>query len=177
MRWAKTGIEWGGERKRILCNLTDEGGHRTYEVRRRCRALNPIFNPSKGLGGMQNLRHGGDLLRWNKYRVFKTNSEGSQTVRVLNYDDDAYRRMLYRGLILDREAVDDDGEPIERFGELTFPVDAAKDDDFLEELTKEFQVRKNGKWVWESDGMNDFGDAVKLAVIGRDVFARKFMKS
>lgn len=177
VRWAKTGIEWGGERKRILCNLTDEGGHRTYEVRRRCRALNPIFNPSKGLGGMQNLRHGGDLLRWNKYRVFKTNSEGSQTVRVLNYDDDAYRRMLYRGLILDREAVDDDGEPIERFGELTFPVDAAKDDDFLEELTKEFQVRKNGKWVWESDGMNDFGDAVKLAVIGRDVFARKFMKS
>ncbi len=176
VRWAKGGMVWEGQRKRVLCNLTDEGGHRTYEVRRRCRALAPIFNPSKGLGGMQNLRHGGDLLRWNKYRAFKTDKEGRQTVNVLNYDDDAYRRMLYRDLILDRNAVDDDGEPIERFGELMFPVDAAKDEDFLEELTKEFQVRKNGKWVWETDGMNDFGDAVKLAVIGRDVFARKFMK-
>ena len=174
--WVKEGIEFEGVNYPVRCNLTDEGGHRTYEVRKNCSKLSPIFNPSKGIGGMQVRQRGGDLLRWSKSRVFKTDKEGMRLVKVLHYDDDSYRRLLYRDLILDRNKLDEDGNEIERWGELSFPIDALKDDDFLEELTREFQVRKGGKWGWEHEPGNDFGDAVKMSVIGRDVWCRQGVK-
>lgn len=171
--WAKEGIEFEGKRYLVRCNLTDEGGHRTYEVRKNCSTLSPVFNPSKGIGGMQVRQRGGDLLRWTKSRVFKSDKEGMRLVKVLHYDDDSYRRVLYRDLILDRNKLDEDGNEIERWGELMFPIDGLKDDEFLLELCREFQVRKGGKWTWEHEAGNDFGDAVKMAVIGRDVWCRK----
>jgi len=171
--WGREGILFNGVRVPVRCNLTDEGGHRTYEVRKNCSKLAPVFNPSKGIGGMQVRQRGGDLLRWSKSRVFKTDKEGMRLVKVLHYDDDSYRRLLYRDLILDRDKVDEDGEKIERWGELMFPVDALREDDFLLELCREYQVRRAGKWAWDHEPGNDFGDAVKMSVIGRDVWCRK----
>lgn len=171
--WGREGIEFEGKRYPVRCNLTDEGGHRTYEVRRECSQLAPVFNPSKGIGGMQVRQRGGDLLRWSLARVFKTDREGLRKVKVLHYDDDSFRRLLYRDMILDREAVDEEGNVIERWGKLTFAAEALKDDDFLMELCREYQVRRGGRWAWENEAGNDFGDAVKMAVIGRQVWCRK----
>jgi hypothetical protein len=174
--WAKEGIETPEGKRLVRCNLTDEGGHRTFEVRQKVRMLAPIFNASKGLGGMQNNRNGGDLMGWRPARVFKRESEGSALIKVLHYDDDAFRRMFYRTMILDRNAVDEDGKPVERFGEFMLPVDAAKDDEFLAEFTRESLVRKNGKWCWEGEAGNDFGDCGKMAVIGRELWGRSLMR-
>jgi hypothetical protein len=174
--WARAGaMGVDGRKVAVRCNLTDEGGHRTFEVRQNCARLSPLFNPSKGLGGMQNQRNGGELLSWRPCRVFKKEEQGNQLVKVLHYDDDAYRRMLYRTFILDRDAVDENGEPLERFGELMLPVDAAADEDFLDGFCHEWQVRKNGRTSWESEPGNDIGDCVKMAIIGRDLWARRFM--
>ena len=97
-------------------------------------------------------------------------------VKVLHYDDDSYRRLLYRTLILDRDQVDEEGVEVEQFGKLTFPVDALRDDEFLLELCREYQIKKNAKWSWEHEPGNDFGDAVKMSVIGRDVWCRSAVR-
>ena len=176
LSWARAGIEHDGVKYSVRCNLTDEGGHRTYEVRKNCSKLAPIFNPSKGIGGMQVRQRGGDLLRWSKSRVFKTTQEGMRLVKVLHYDDDSYRRLLYRTLILDRDQVDEEGVEVEQFGKLSFPVDALRDDEFLLELCREYQIKKAGKWAWGHESGNDFGDAVKMSVIGRDVWCRSAVR-
>jgi hypothetical protein len=127
----------------------DEGGHRTREVRRLCLPLRPVFFPSKGRGGVQVV----NTLDWKKYTVDKG---GVEEVDVLTYDDDGFRRLLYRTRILD--AGKDPDVPW-----MSLPAEA--DPEFARELASEFLVWRGSKWGWETDGANDFGDGVKLGEV------------
>lgn len=147
--FAKKGVEFGGEQFMAKFCLVDEGGHRTREVRRLCLPMTPIFNPSKGLGGVQVRR----TLDWKDFEVDKG---GSETVKVLTYDDDGFRRLLYRVQILDA------GKDVDA-PSLHLPADM--DEQFCAELCHEYLVKKAGKWSYETDGANDFGDCVKMGNI------------
>lgn len=147
--FAKKGARWQGEQHMAKFCLVDEGGHRTREVRRLCLPMTPIFNPSKGLGGIQVRR----TLDWKDFEVDKG---GAESVKVLTYDDDGFRRLLYRVQILDAGKNSD--APW-----LKLPADA--DESFCNELCHEFLVKKQGRWKYETDGPNDFGDAVKMGNI------------
>lgn len=159
------GVEFEGKRYSAQVALVDEGGHRTWEVRQNCRRLYPKFHPSKGLGGVQT--QGKDTVHWRKFDLFKTSGDCPQKVKVLNYDDDAYRAFLYRTLILDREKDEE-----RTHGELMFFSDI--DEGTLLELCHEYQVKKLGRWGWETDGPNDFGDVVKMGLIGFSAFGHRF---
>lgn len=160
------GVKWGERVIQPKVALVDEGGHRTWEVRQNCRRLYPVFHPSKGLGGVQTI--GRDTVHWRNFDLYKTSGECPEKVKVLNYDDDAFRGFLYRTLILDRLKSDEESG----HGELLFPANVT--DDFLSELCHEYQVKKAGKWGWETDGANDFGDTVKMGLIGFSAFGHRF---
>ena len=147
--FAKKGATWKEKQYSARFCLVDEGGTRTREVRRRCLPMTPIFNPSKGVGGV-NVRR---TLEWKDYEVDKG---GTEKVNVLTYDDDGFRRLLYRVQILD--AGKDSDAPT-----LQLPKDA--DESFCQELCHEFLVKKQGRWRYDTDGPNDFGDAVKMGNI------------
>ena len=53
-----------------------------------------------------------------------------------------------------------------------FPANVTEE--LLEELCHEYQVKKAGKWGWETDGANDFGDCVKMGLIGFSAFGHRF---
>lgn len=153
LEFARAGVTWQeeGQERRLMAKLCpiDEGGHRTREVRRLCLGLRPLFFPTKGRGGVQ-VRN---TLEWRSYGVDK---EGLEEVDVLTYDDDGFRRLLYRSRILD--AGREEGAPTLQFPQETDP-------EFARELASEHLVKKGGRWQWETDGANDFGDAVKLAFV------------
>ena len=145
----KKGVRHDGRQHMAKFVLVDEGGHRTREVRRLCLPLRPVFFPSKGRGGVQVV----NTLDWKKYTVDKG---GVEEVDVLTYDDDGFRRLLYRTRILD--AGKDPDVPW-----MSLPAEA--DPEFARELASEFLVRRGSKWGWETDGANDFGDGVKLGEV------------
>jgi hypothetical protein len=151
--FGKRGAGWAGERLPAMFNLVDEGGHRTKEVRAYCAGLRPIFNPSKGRGGL-NI---GSATEWKPYKIDPHEAGDAETVDVLVYHDDIFKWMLYKQKILGNAKLSEED------GRLFFPQDT--DREFALEFTREHRVKKNGRWQWEGEGGNDFGDAVKMGYV------------
>lgn len=156
MERARDGVEWQG--KKFMCKfcLVDEGGHRTREIRRHVMGLRPWFFACKGLGGIQ-VR---TTLDW---KMFGVDKEGIEKVPVLVFDDDGFKRSLYREYIFESAKRERTGR---RFGgglTIHFPSDMERE--FVDELCAERLEKINGKWKWETHGPNDFGDALKMNLI------------
>ena len=135
--------------------LVDEGGTRTWEVRRRCSGLYPVFHPIKGTGGIQ-VTHS---LKWRDFGLYKDGGEDGEKVQALVYDDPGFKYLLYRTLILGRRRAAP-GDP-----KLYFPRAVAEG--FARELCSEHLEKVGGKWRWvvPSGAMNDYGDTVKEGLI------------
>ena len=165
MEAARDGLKF--EDKGYQANMcgVDEGGHRAREVRQNCLPLTPWFVPMKGLGGMQ-VR---SVIDWREHKVDPDAEEGRgvavEKVDCLTYDDDAFKRELYKDRILNgrkqRDALA--GRAI------WFPKDM--DDSFAREFTNNQLVKgenpRTGKigWYWRVRGPEDFADAVKQCLI------------
>jgi phage terminase large subunit GpA-like protein len=150
---AKEGVPWHGKGYLVQTGLVDEGGHRTREVRRNVVNLRPWFFACKGRGGVQ----ARSTIEWKDHGV---DHEGLEKVPVLHFDDDGFRRMLYREMIL--RGVNADGK------KLMLPVDAEME--FMRELCAEQLVMETDgagvkKWGWKRTGCNDYGDVVKMLLV------------
>jgi len=165
MERARDGVIYeGDERMANICGV-DEGGHRAREVRKNVLPLAPWFVPMKGLGGLQ-VR---SVLGWRSHQVDPdadaSRGQAVETVECLTFDDDGFKRELYRDRILSGKKQRDGlaGRSI------WFPIDM--DESFARELCAEQLVKgenpKTGKigWYWRVKGANDFGDAVKMCLI------------
>jgi len=157
MERARDGVEYRGKRYRCQFGLIDEGGHRTREVRRNVMPFRPWMFACKGLGGIQ-VRV---TLDW---RMFGVDREGIEKVPVLVFDDDCFKRELYRNYIFESARAEKRGR---RFGggkTVWFPADMSRE--FVEELCSErLEQQSNGRYKWEVVGANDFGDALKMNLI------------
>lgn len=162
---ARDGVKFdGADYQSNFCGV-DEGGHRAREVRKNVLPLAPWFVPMKGLGGMQVRK----VIDWRSHQVDPDLVPGMgqriDTVECLTFDDDAFKRELYRDRILSGRKLPDgiSGRNI------WFPTDM--DESFARELCAEQLVKgenpKTGKvgWYWKVKGANDFGDAVKMLLI------------
>ena len=161
--FAKAGVAMpDGTRSPARVVLVDEGGHRTMAVRSLCAPLKPVFNPTRGRGGLQVQQS----LQWRDYGVTKTKEMEKETgvdeqrIDVLVYDDDGFRWMLYNELILNKERNEKKDAGARK---LWFPE--GDHEDLLLELTREYRVKKGGRWVWVGEPGNDFGDCVKMGLI------------
>lgn len=165
MERARDGVIYNGEE--FMSNFcgVDEGGHRTREVRKNVLNMGPWFVPMKGLGGVQ-VR---TVIGWRSHQVDPdANPQGGvpiEHVECLTYDDDTFKRELYRDRILAGKAQRDAlaGRNI------YFPADM--DEAFARELCAEQLVKgenpRTGQigWYWKVKGANDFGDATKMCLI------------
>jgi hypothetical protein len=144
-----------GERKKCHICLVDEGGTRTWEVRRRCADLFPIFHPVKGAGGVQ-VTHS---LKWRDFGLYKDGGEYGPKVQALVYDDPGFKYLLYKQMILGRKRLARDA------GRLFFPRDLSED--YAGELASEHFEKTGGRWRWivPAGAANDFGDTVKMGLI------------
>lgn len=161
VEFAKKGVQVEeGKWKRCHVALVDEGGTRTWEVRRLCRALYPVFHPVKGRGGVQVMAS----LQWRDFGLYKDGGEDGEKVRALVYDDPGFKFWLYKKLILGRKKLPED------MGRLWFPRDLSED--YARELASEHleKVGKDWKWVMPPGGVNDFGDTVKMGLIAWSEF-------
>ena len=165
MERARDGVIYNGEARMANFCGVDEGGHRAREVRKNVLPLAPWFVAMKGLGGLQ-VR---SVLGWRSHQVDPDADPKAgvlvDTIECLTFDDDAFKRELYRDRILAGRKQQDalTGRNI------WFPADM--DESFARELCAEQLVKgenpKTGKvgWYWRVKGANDFGDAVKMCLI------------
>ena len=166
MERARDGVRFEGEDYMAHFCGVDEGGHRTREVRKNVLNLAPWFVPMKGLGGIQ-VR---TVIGWRTHQVDPdadpNGSVSVDTVECLTYDDDCFKRELYRDRILSGKKQRD---ALEGGRNIWFPVDM--DEAFARELCAEQLIKgenpRTGKvgWYWRVKGANDFGDAVKMCLI------------
>ena len=161
VEWMKKGVAFEGVFYPVQVNLTDEGGHRTWEVRQNCLKLYPVFNPSKGTGGIK----GGHSTVWREYYVDKDSGDAGEKVSVLRYADDGFKWFLYHRLILENAAVVNGDHD---HGRLSFPRDLRGEEAM--EFTREFLTERAGVATWNTPKGNDLADCVKLALIGWGVF-------
>ncbi|MGJ8677211.1 MAG: terminase gpA endonuclease subunit [Akkermansiaceae bacterium] len=159
MEIAKEGVHFGDKSFRADLVIIDEGGHRTREVRRNAKSFQPWVFPCKGLGGVQ-VRTTLDI------KEFGIDKEGLEKVNVVVFDDDAFKRALYRQYIFDSAKREKIGKKLgSDEPSMFFPNELDKE--FVAEFCAERFVRgDNGKWSWEVKGNNDFGDAAKMCIIG-----------
>ena len=166
MERARDGVRFEGEDYMAHFCGVDEGGHRTREVRKNVFNLAPWFVPMKGLGGIQ-VR---TVIGWRTHQVDPDADPNGNisvdTVECLTYDDDCFKRELYRDRILSGKKQRD---ALEGGRNIWFPVDM--DEAFARELCAEQLIKgenpRTGKvgWYWRVKGANDFGDAVKMCLI------------
>lgn len=156
VEFARRGVQVeDGRWKPCHIALVDEGGTRTWEVRRLCSDLYPVFHPVKGQGGVQ-VTHS---LKWRDFGLFKDGGEYGPKVQALVYDDPGFKYLLYRQLILGRKRVAEDA------ARLWFPRDVTEE--YARELASEHFEKSGGKWRWvvPAGAANDFGDTVKMGLI------------
>lgn len=154
---ARDGVEWGGKRYRSTMCLVDEGGHRTREVRRNVLELKPWMFASKGV----RLTAGRGTLEW---RMFSVDKDGAETLPVLCYDDDGFKRALYRDSIAAAAKRKAHGKAMrEGDREVWFPENLT--DELVNELVSERLEKTDAGWKWVTKGPNDFGDALKMGLI------------
>lgn len=149
--------------------IMDEGGKdgTSWEVRKFCKPLFPFFIPCKGRGGIQ-VRN---TVVWTESKLSRG---GEETIPVIHFDDDAFKRQLYIDLIkkADPQKARDFDLP-----RLWFPVDI--DEDFTremcgEELVKEVDANGVPAYVWKPKPPNDFGDCIKMSLVLWNEIAHKF---
>lgn len=149
--------------------IMDEGGKdgTSYEVRKFCYPLFPAFTPCKGRGRVQakNTIHTSDS---------RLDRGGDETIPVIHFDDDAFKRELYIDLIrkFDSEKAKEFNLP-----RLYLPSDI--DQEFVrelcgEELVKELDDNGVAQYVWKSKPPNDYGDCIKMGGVLWNVIAHKF---
>lgn len=168
---AKREIPCGPDGKivRVQAGIMDEGGKdgTSYEVRKFCYPLFPFFMPCKGRGGLQV-----------KNTVFMSDSKlskgGNESIPVIHFDDDAFKRELYIDRIrkFDPEKTKEFDLP-----RLYLPMDI--DEEFIRELCGEELVREidgngNPQYVWKAKPPNDFGDCLKMGGVLWNVIGHKF---
>lgn len=145
--------------------IMDEGGEEgtTWEVRAFCAARHPFWIPSKGQAGRQI----NDLARFRPASIAKG---GMAKIAVLQFDDNAFKRLLY----LQRIARFDPAKVAEfRQSRLYLPEDVTPQ--FCRELSGEHLRKVPGKGVvWVPSPPNDFGDCVKLGHVLWNVIGGEF---
>jgi hypothetical protein len=144
------------EPMRVKIGLIDEGFRAKREVRPFCLRSAGLFHPSKGRAGTMQVRH----LVWESMTEF----EGEPLV-VYHYDDDAFKKDLYKIRIL---KFDDIAKGLNRAPRLWFPADCERG--FLAEHMMEKHQEEKGswgysKWTWIKLGPNDYGDCTKLHLV------------
>lgn len=125
---------------RVLSGLVDSGDQAQSEadVYEFCRRNNDIFQPSKG-GGRTHCRG----------NVLYESLVDDKRLKLLWYWSDLFCQILYRRIIKDRKKL------------RWLPADL--DPEFIDQLTDEHTVTKNGKLVWEARrGRNHLGDCMKM---------------
>lgn len=152
--------------------IMDEGGKdgTSYEVRNFCKPLFPFFVPCKGRGGMQ-------VKNTIWFTDSKLDKGGDESVPVVHFDDDAFKRELYLDLIrkFDYEKAKEFNLP-----RLFLPSDI--DQDFVrelcgEELIKELDANGVAQYVWKQKPPNDYGDCIKMGGVLWNVIGHKFKPS
>lgn len=153
----------------VQCAIMDEGGKdgTSYDVRKFCYPLYPFFMPCKGRGGIQ-------VRNTIAFSDSKLSQGGNETISVIHFDDDSFKRELYINRIkkFDAEASKNLGVP-----RLWLPKDI--DEDFVrelcgEELVKEIDANGVPQHVWKQKPPNDYGDCVKMGHVLWNVIEHKF---
>jgi hypothetical protein len=161
-----------GPNERLLsvqAGIMDEGGKdgTSYEVRNFCYPLFPFFMPCKGRGGAQV-----------KNTIYMSDSKlskgGNESIPVIHFDDDGFKRQLYIDLI--RKF---DPEKIKEFDlpriYLPMNIDEAIIRELCgEELVREIDANGNPQYVWKSKPPNDYGDCFKMGRVQWNVIGHKF---
>lgn len=149
--------------------IMDEGGKdgTSYDVRKFCKPLYPFLMPCKGRGGLQ-------VKHTVSFSDSKLEQGGQETVPVIHFDDDAFKRELYIDLIRKH-----DPKKAEEFNlpRLYLPSDI--DEDFVrelcgEELIKELDANGVPQFVWKPKPPNDYGDCIKMGGVLWNVIGHKF---
>lgn len=156
VEFARKGVQVeAGRWKPCHVALVDEGGTRTWEVRRRCADLYPIFHPVKGQGGVQ-VTHS---TKWRDFGLYKDGGEYGPKVQALVYDDPGFKYLLYKQMILGRKRL------AAGAARLFLPRDVTEE--YARELSSEHFEKSGGRWRWvvPSGAANDFGDTVKMGLI------------
>lgn len=153
----------------VQAGIMDEGGKggTSYDVRTFCYPLYPFFMPCKGRGGIQ-------VKNTIAYSDSRLAEGGNETIPVIHFDDDAFKRILYINLIKKFDAEKAKNFDLPR---LWLPKDI--DEDFVRELCGEELVKElddNGveQFVWKPKPPNDYGDCVKMGGVLWNVIEHKF---
>lgn len=141
----------------IQAGIMDEGGKdgTSYDVRKFCLPLSPMMTPSKGRGGIQVK----NIVWWVDSGI---EDGGNETIPVIHYDDDAFKRELYVDLIKNHDPKRQEEFNLPR---LWLPIDV--DEAFIlelcgEQLVKEIDENGVEQNVWKPKPPNDYGDCVKI---------------
>jgi phage terminase large subunit GpA-like protein len=149
--------------------IMDEGGKEgnTYEVRKFCYPLFPFFTPCKGRGGIQ-------VKNTIYFSEAKLKKGGDETIQVIHFDDDSFKKELYIDLIKNFDA-----EKCKEFDSprIYFPSDI--DEELIREFCGEELVKvldENGveARVWKPKPPNDWGDCAKMGGVLWNVIEHKF---
>jgi phage terminase large subunit GpA-like protein len=149
--------------------IMDEGGKdgTSYEVRKFCYPLFPFFMPCKGRGGIQ-------VRNTIAFSDSKLSKGGNESIPVIHFDDDSFKRELYIDLIkkFNPERTKEFNLP-----RIFFPVDI--DEEFVRELCGEELIKEiddNGveQFVWRPKPPNDWGDCIKMGGVLWNVIEHKF---
>lgn len=146
--------------------IMDEGGEdgTTWEVRRFCKERGQRWLASKGQAGRQ-ISH---LTRFARASVAKG---GLDSMLVLQFDDDAFKRLLYLQRIGKFDPVRCEEEGLPR---MYLPADASEQ--LVRELSGEQLRRVKGKVQWVASPPNDFGDCAKLGEVLWNVIGGQFQR-
>jgi len=166
---AKRPITTPGKEVFVQSAIMDEGGKdgTSYEVRKFCYPLYPFFMPCKGRGGIQ-------VRNTIAFSDSKLSRGGNESIPVIHFDDDSFKRELYIDLIkkFDPQKSRDLGLP-----RIFLPMDI--DEDFVRELCGEELVKEldnNGvpQFIWKPKPPNDYGDCIKMGGVLWNVIEHKF---
>jgi phage terminase large subunit GpA-like protein len=154
----------------VQSGIMDEGGKdgTSYEVRNFCYPLTPFFLPCKGRGGIQ-------VKNTIYYSDSKLSKGGNETISVIHFDDDAFKRQLYIDLIKKFDPGKFKDFPDLR--RLYLPSDI--EEEFVrelcgEELVKELDANGVEQTVWKPKPPNDYGDCIKMGGVLWNVIEHKF---
>lgn len=170
LQFAKRGVKFDGQEYMSKFCLVDDGGHRSYEVRRNVRGLKPWFFACKGAAGRQI----SSTVSWRSFRLAK---DGVEEIPVLQFDDPAFKRLLYRERILDRRK--HKGEEFDT-PKLWLPKNV--EGEFVRELCGESLERVTDKvtgaarWRWVQKPPNDFGDSLKMNYVAWAVAGEGYVR-